>query len=411
MKQIYSLSIFIVMHLAITNVKGETLFSNTVFKDSIQLPADSLHGLTLSGYFDTYYFANLNNPSDRSNLGSSGLSRGFDRYPGQFQLGMVLTRIKYVSQKALLTAEIGYGPNVEYGSYGNDFRYKWGTVLANNTTSAILIKQAFIDYKPTDKLTITMGQFGTHIGYEFIDAPFNFHYSINNTFNAGIPFYHVGLKGSYALSDRMSFMGGIVNGTDNLNDNNRGKSIIGQLTITPMKAITISINTIQGNEANARSTGMDTTSYFGVLDFVATYQVSENFMLGSWLMYGSLKGEYQGSTFNHSTKHWGGANLYLSYKLSSIFSVGSRLEYFDNRSAARPLLTHGDGTTVRSYTLTSVVKLASGRLILKPEARLDCFKKVNKGASEINVQEFRDSDGNYSKNSQATIGAAAIFKF
>ena len=42
---------------------------------------------TYSGYFDTYYFANLNSPSSRNNLGASGVSRGFDRYAGQFQLG------------------------------------------------------------------------------------------------------------------------------------------------------------------------------------------------------------------------------------------------------------------------------------------------------------------------------------
>ena len=43
--------------------------------------------LSFSGYFDTYYFGNFNNPSTRDNLGSSGISRGFDRYVGQFQLG------------------------------------------------------------------------------------------------------------------------------------------------------------------------------------------------------------------------------------------------------------------------------------------------------------------------------------
>jgi len=177
-----------------------------------------------SGYFDTYYSANLNHPATRTNLGSSGISRGFDRYPGQFQLGMFLTKMGYSHRNTEFVGEVGFGPNVEYGSYGNDFRYRWGTILANSTYSSILIKQAYITVKPTDKLSFTMGQFGTHIGYEVIDAPLNFHYSINNTFNAGIPFYHVGLKGNYAFNDHLSIMAGVVNGSDNLNDNNRGKS-------------------------------------------------------------------------------------------------------------------------------------------------------------------------------------------
>src|ERR1043165_9884847 len=36
--------------------------------------------LKFSGYFDTYYFANFNQPTNNSNLGNSGVARGFDRY-------------------------------------------------------------------------------------------------------------------------------------------------------------------------------------------------------------------------------------------------------------------------------------------------------------------------------------------
>lgn len=363
-----------------------------------------------SGYLDSYYFMNLNQPSSRSNLGSSGVSRGFDRYPGQFQLGMLMTRGEYNLGKADIVAELGFGPNVEYGSYGNDFRYKWGSVVAQSTYSSIMIKQAFINYRASDKLTFTLGQFGTHIGYEYIDAPLNFHYSINNTFNAGIPFYHTGLKATYAFSSKVSLMGGIVNGTDMLNDNNRGKSFIGQLMVVPAEGLTLYFNTIQGNEANARATGKDTTSHFGVYDFVATYQLSEKLLLGTWLMFGTLKGEYQGGTYFDKTVTWGGANLYMTYKFSDVFSLGARAEYFDNTSGARGLLTQGQGTDVQTYTLTGNFTLADGHLLLKPEFRLDNFKKM-KGDENSESQQFMDKDGKFTKNTQATIGMAAIFKF
>lgn len=367
--------------------------------------------LTYSGYFDTYYFANLNNPASRNNLGASGISRGFDRYVGQFQLGMFLNRISYSYKNTEVVGEIGFGPNVEYGSYGNDFRYKWGTVLANNTYSAILIKQAYINYKATDKLTFTMGQFGTHIGYEYIDAPLNFHYSINNTFNAGIPFYHLGLKATYAFSDKVSLMGGLVNGTDGFNDNNRGKSFIGQLFVSPAKGFNIYFNTIQGNEANARANGKDTTSYFGVLDLVATYQLTEKLMVGTWLMMGSAKGEFQGGSYFPKTKHWSGANLYLTYKFTDLFTLGARLEYFDNKSGARALLTNGKGTDAQTYTLTGNFSLADGRLLLKPEFRFDNFKKLKGLPGETVPQQFSDKDGNFNKNTQSTLGMAVIYKF
>lgn len=367
--------------------------------------------LGLSGYFDTYYFSNFNRPASRNNLGSSGISRGFDRYVGQFQLGMFMTRISYAHKDTEVVGEIGYGPNVEYGSYGNDFRYRWGSVIANSTYSAIMIKQAYITWKPKERLGITMGQFGTHIGYEMIDAPLNFHYSINNTFNAGIPFYHLGLKATYSVSDKVSVMSGVVNGTDNINDNNRGKSFIGQVVLMPAEGLTIYLNTIQGNEASARANGQDTTSYFGIFDLVASYRLSDRIGLTFWGMYGTLKGEFQGGAYNTEPLHWSGLNLYLTYKLSDRFSLGTRLEYFDNRDGARALLTGGKGTDVETFTLTGNLALADGRLSLKPEFRFDHFRKLYGSGGESVPQQFADRNGNFTLNHQSTIGLAAVYKF
>ena len=367
--------------------------------------------LSFSGYFDTYYSINLNNPSSRNNLGSSGVSRGFDRYSGQFQLGMFLTRTSYSYKNTEVVGEIGFGPNMEYGSYGSDFRYKWGTAIANNTYTAILIKQAYINYKPTEKLTLTAGQFGTHIGNEYIDAPLNFHYSISNLFNSGIPFYHLGLKGTYAFNSKVSLMAGIVNGTDNINDNNRGKSFIGQLTLIPKAGLTIYLNTIQGNEGNAQATGKDTTSYFGVLDLVAIWQATKKLSVTAWLMMGTVKGDFQGGTYFNKSTHWSGANLYLAYNITNKFALGTRLEYFDNSNGVRALLTQGKGTDVKTYTLTANFTLADGHLLIKPEVRFDDFKKVSSSLGEKNSQQFLDSKGNFSKHTQATIGMAAIYKF
>ncbi len=398
-------------------------FENRSIADSVFAVKDSLNStkiiieqakkpaLSFSGYFDTYYFGNFNNPSTRDNLGSSGISRGFDRYVGQFQLGMVMAHMGYSYKNAELVTELGWGPNISYASYGSNPGYRFGSLLARNTSTSVFIKQAYINYKPTDKFTITMGQFGTHIGYEVIDAPLNFHYSINNTFNAGIPFYHLGLKGTYAPNENVSLMAGLVNGTDNINDNNRAKSFIGQIALTPAKDLKVYINTIQGNEANARANGKDTTSYFGIIDFSSTYQVSSRLQLSAWLMYGSLKGEYQGGRYSPTMIHWSGENLYTQYRLNKSLIVGTRLEHFDNSSGARPLLTNGLGTSVNSITLTANVSLADDTLILKPELRIDSFQKMRGPNNEVQPQQFVDSNGNFTKNSQTTLGMAAIFKF
>jgi hypothetical protein len=52
------------------------------------------------------------------------------------------------------------------------------------------------------------------------------------------------------------------------------------------------------------------------------------------------------------------------------------------------------------------VALADGHILLKPEIRLDAYPK-----SATAYQQFEDSDGAFTKNSQTTLGLAFIYKF
>jgi hypothetical protein len=386
--------------------------------------------LTVSGYLDSYYFHNFNNPASRDNMGQSGVGRGFDRRVDQFNLGMVQTVFTYKNKKSEAVVDLAFGPSAQYGNYGNVpvSAPAYGWAVGNDVYTAILIKQAYFKYNATEKLSFTMGQFGTHIGYEYIDAPLNFFYSINHTFNSGIPFYHTGLKGTYAFSSKVSLMLGIVNGFDYVQDNNRAKGLIGQLALTPVEGLSIYLNYINSNESNADATGKTPKGNFTVYDLNGGYQITDKFFIGYWAMFGSQKGTLGSpGTFVPAdgdvdkVKTWYGANLYLTYAIKENFSIGFRGEHFDNKSGARGLRnveqtgdalnpTQAIGATANTFTLASTITLADGHLLLKPELRMDVFDKVN-GSLNTNSQQFMDSDGNYSKNSQTTFGMAAVYKF
>lgn len=379
---------------------------------------------SVSGYLDSYYFTNFNKPASRDNMGQSGVGRGFDRRVDQFQLGMVQTVFKYTNSKSEAVADLAFGPSAQYGNYGNvpNFAPAYGYSLGNDTWSSVIIKQAYFKYNATDKLSFIAGQFGTHIGYEYIDAPLNFFYSINHTFNSGIPFYHTGLKATYAFSDKVSLMLGGVNGFDYVHDNNRAKGIIGQLSLAPAEGLSIYLNYISSNESNADAQGKTPSGNFTVYDLNGGYQATEKLFIGYWFMLGTQKGTLSApGTFIPAdgdvdkTKKWYGANLYLTYAFSDVFSLGFRGEHFNNDEGARGL-RNVDGTgqqigaTANTYTLTGSFSLADGHLILKPELRSDVFSKVG-GANSEQTQQFMDADGNFTKNSQTTLGLAAIYKF
>jgi Putative beta-barrel porin-2, OmpL-like. bbp2 len=351
---------------------------------------------TFSGYIDSYYMANFNNPKDRSNLGASGNARAFDQRSGQFSLGLVQTKIGYSTAKSDVVVDLTFGPNADLGQYGNLIG-----PLGRGTT-ALAIKQAYFNWKATDKLTLTAGQFGTHIGYEVIDAPVNYHYSLSNLFNNG-PFYHIGVKAAYAFSDKFSIMGGLINNVDALNDNNGKIGLIAQVFVQPAKGFNVYVNAITSNEASEDiATGKTPEGQYSLLDLVATYQITDKFSLGLNAATGVQDANGDGK---YDKESWGGFAIYPKIDISSTFSLGARYESFSNTDAVRGLrITNADGSytgvSVSSITLTPTITVADSHLLLKPELRIDTFDK----------NFFVDGDGKDTK-SQTTLGLAMIYKF
>ncbi|WP_229217120.1 porin [Dyadobacter luteus] len=381
--------------------KADTLTTVAEVKED----EESKGAFAFSGYLDSYYSANFNKPLSRSNGGAAGTARVFDTRSGQFSLGLVQTRVAYTNSKSEAVVDLTFGPNANMGNYGNAV-----------FSTALAIKQAYFTYKFTDKFSMTAGQFGTHIGYEVIDAPANFNYSLSNQFNNG-PFYHTGLKATYAFSDRASLMVGVVNNVDGIEDNNRKKGIISQLYLSPVENWNVYVNFINSNEANpSEENGITPSASYTMFDLATSYQVTEKFLLGLNASYGAQKGDFQGGGGPIDTEAWGGVALYANTAISDNFGIGARYEYFNNDKAVRGLVAKPQGpgaenpsigTSVNSVTITGNINLADGHILVKPEFRMDVYPKLGGNQS----QQFEDSKGDWTKNSQTTFGVALIYKF
>jgi hypothetical protein len=363
-----------------------------------------------SGYVDSYFMANFNKPQSRSNMGAAGTARVFDRTSGQFSLGLVQAKAVYTNSKSEAVVDLTFGPNADFGNYGNLLSPLDGA----STSTALAIKQAYFTYNFTDKFSMTAGQFGTHIGYEVIDAPANFNYSLSNLFNNG-PFYHAGLKATYAFSDKASLMVGVVNNVDGLGDNNRKKGLISQLYFSPVSNWNVYLNFINSNEANPGENGKVPSAFYRVFDVTTSYQISPKFYMGVNAAMGAQKGDYQGYGGPSDSQSWGGFALYSNVAISDNFALGARYENFNNSNGVRGLLAYPQGsegnaigTKVNSFTLTGNISMADGHILVKPEFRLDAYPKA---AGANASQQFEDSDGNFTKNSQTTFGLAFIYKF
>ncbi len=367
----------------------------------------------VSGYADAYYNLSFQNPGAGAKLwGPAAGSRAFDINNNQFSLGMVQGKFTYTTSKVDIVADLIAGPNATLATVANFKSAAWPNGLGGGTLG---IKQLYGAWKATDKLTFTIGAFGTHIGYELIEPTLNFNYSLSNLFNNG-PFFHTGLKANYAISDKVGLMVGLVNNWDNFDENNGFKSPIFQLSLLPVDGLSIYLNAIMGkgdvagtlnpefgklNEPNSFNTRL--------LDLVAIYTVGKvtfgvNAASGAYTGSNSdAKNIFKGITKNEKTSPtWGGIAGYFNVAASDNFSIGTRIEQFNDYYGVRYI-----GAKNTSLTFTGSITCADGSLILKPEFRFDS----SKGKNNVNghVDKYNDKDG--TTDVQQTLGMSAIFKF
>ncbi|MFL5729392.1 MAG: outer membrane beta-barrel protein [Cytophagaceae bacterium] len=404
--------------------------------------------LTFSGYIDTYYNHAFNNPGSGNLMGNAAggvfggapAGRAFDRLTDQFALGLVQTKLVYSNKKSEMVIDLTFGPNAELGNFGNQRQmspggYATGFYPGNGYQSVLYgtsaaIKQAYFTYKATSKLSFTVGQFGTHVGYEVIDAPVNYHYSLSNLFNNG-PFYHIGAKANYAFSDKVGLMVGLVNNWDALTDWKKQKSVISQLYINPVSGWNVYVNYIGGynddgfktfnpivpNLAYANAPSAYNRHLF---DLTTGYQITDKFYMGlnaAYGFYSSANDTTTLSTFKALTKGvtgsekkmvgWGGVALYANYAITDWLGIGARYEHFQDKYGVRYI-----GATNNSLTITAPVTLASGHLILKPEFRMDTSPSVwGQDANGKNIYYYEKGNQGASTKTQTTLGMAVIYKY
>jgi hypothetical protein len=391
MKKVYFAIFGLVSALAVSATEIPTKPSKGVKKPSkkAELVAeapkavveDAPSPLTFSGYVDTYYFANFNGV--QSNLGASGFERIFDQKANNFQVGLAQLKTTYSTEKVTGVIDLTFGNHGDLGNYGNPI----SPLGAQFGSTGLALKQAYLTWKMSDKVSLTGGQYGTNVGYEVIDAPVNFNYSLSNMFGNG-PFYHTGVKLDVAATDKFAFMLGITNGLDSKDDNNKAKGFQGQITLKPVDGWSVYLNYFGSDE------GVEEKNMTSWYDLTTSYQVTEKMLIG-----------LNAVTGKNATGTWGGAALYLNGKVTEKFSLGTRVEYFDNSKGGIYLVdADGAGVSTTGITLTGNYDV-SPNLKFKPEYRFDSYK------NSAGTYQLYDKDGGLTKKSQSTLGAALIFYF
>lgn len=310
-----------------------------------------------SGSIDVYYRANLTAPNDENAI-APGTS--FANLPG-FSLGMGNIIASYEGKKVGFVADLVFGPR------GTD------AIFASPLYSATgnIVNQLYAYWNVSEKVTLTMGNFNTFLGYEVISPVPNFNYSTSYLFSYG-PFSHTGLKADIALSDDFSLILGVFNDTDLTEFNPTGDYAAGAQLGYSDQYLNILFD----------------PSFFEI-DFTGGFDLSEKIFLGINAAYLSLEDDAGGFM---------GAALYPQYTVSETFAIGLRGEYFVEDGNFGAIGSGVEDTSVIAATLTGSITIDN--LIIKPELRID-------NASD---DSFIDNDLAPTKNLSSFL-LAAIYKF
>jgi hypothetical protein len=202
------------------------------------------------------------------------------------------------------------------------------------------VYQASVAYRLRNGVLLEAGVYPSHIGMEGFYSKDNWSYT-RSWLGELSPYYQTGIKASYAFDDRWSAQLHVLNGWQNIRDNDGGKSIGTQLAYTS-GPVTASFNTYV--DANRR---------FG--DVVVLVRVNPRLQLGA-----SVDVAAEGDA------RWQGAGGYARYAFDERHALAVRAEEFRDRDAA----ISGTAQTLREATLTYELRPRE-HLILKLETRYD----------------------------------------
>src|SRR5215467_11573319 len=169
----------------------------------------------------------------------------------------------WVAKTPTADSRIGYKIRTTFGSAADIMASASGQFLKESPYKNI--EEAYGSYlAPVGKgLQIDLGKFVTNAGAEVIEAKDDFNYSRSLLFQLAIPLYHSGVRLTYSPNDKVTLMGGVINGWNDVNDNNTAKSVMGSITFKPTGSLSIGASLIrQRSKAQTKKNSVRSVSRF-----------------------------------------------------------------------------------------------------------------------------------------------------
>jgi len=325
-------------------------------------PVTASAPITFNAMIDGYYEYNFNKPIIPAGGSSAGhiQYRNFDISDNAFTLGLAELG---VSKAATDASRLGFTVKLGYGQTPSEITGS----ADGNSLNVLQAYGTFLIPVGAKDLTVNVGKFVTHMGYEVIEPELNYNYSRSDLFTIFIPYYAAGVSASYPLSPTVTATGFVENGWNNATyDNNVSKAFGFSLAFAPSPKWSLTLNGLASSEPDSYGTtvgtSQDESAQSGLtfnrakntVEPILTYNFTPAFSATVDANFDFGKGATPDApTDLNGTWNASGVAGYLHYAMASGSSVTLRGETFDDNKG---YLTGSDALKGSEFTLTYGIK-------------------------------------------------------
>jgi hypothetical protein len=290
--------------------------------------------IEFSGLVDGYYSFNFNHPQSRNNN-----LRNFDAKANQFSLNMMKITAEQAADPVGFRVDLGFGRAFDIFHAAEP----GGIGFMRN------VMQAYLSVKPASwhGFQFDFGKFVTSAGAEVTETHLNWNYSRSLLFANG-PYYHFGARTSMPINKHLTAGVQLVNGWNNVEDNNTGKTV----------GFTTAVTTSKVNWFNNYYVGPEKTDLNkGIRHFYDTViQVNPagrvNFLVNFDYGQENMPGGRDVKFYGLSTA--------MRFVLGENWALSPRYDWYKDRDGF--ITAYGEDLTLQEFTLTFDYKLKEGFL-------------------------------------------------
>lgn len=288
-----------------SNLKAQV--SNTGMTDRID--SAELGKLIVNGFVDAYYGNDF-----RASLNSTRMYAVSQTRVDEVNINLAFVDFKYQNNVVRLKFTPGFGTYVD-ANYAAEKGSIKNLIEANAGVKLSKKKEVWLD----------LGVFGSPFTNE--TAISKDHYMYTRSFAPEyVPYYLAGARLTYPINPKTTAYIYVLNGWQQIYDQNRSLSFATQLEIKPTNKLLINWDTYVGDEKSAASP-QNRYRYF--TDVYAI--INPN---GKWnataCVYAGIQNRMDTLTGAHSQATWWQANAVLKYNFNKHHSLAARVEYFED---------------------------------------------------------------------------------